>query len=182
MRLFIFTLWSAAWKGLTSWLSIVVSNCAFVTFPLVFWVRCGTCLFRFLIIAPLLTFPNLCNVLSQRILLIKSTLFAGTKKMAGDSQIVTAKEYLKLSQTQNIRHKPTDYSFASGPSLSLGHERRRTIKEKTISINRNWVYNRLVDCYCRMISMLYPTLYFITFGYLFELLDRISLSNNLMNL
>ena len=32
----------AAGKGLTSWLSFVVSNCEFVTFPLVSWVRCGT--------------------------------------------------------------------------------------------------------------------------------------------
>ena len=30
------------WKGLTSWLSFVVSNCEFVTFPLVSCVRCGT--------------------------------------------------------------------------------------------------------------------------------------------
>ena len=35
-------LWSTAGKGLTSWLSFVVSNCEFVTFPLVSWVRCGT--------------------------------------------------------------------------------------------------------------------------------------------
>ena len=41
-RLFICTLWSPAGKGLTSWLSFVVSNCEFVTFPLVSWVRCGT--------------------------------------------------------------------------------------------------------------------------------------------
>ena len=33
---------SPAGKGLTSWFSFVVSNCEFVTFPLVFWVRCGT--------------------------------------------------------------------------------------------------------------------------------------------
>ena len=36
-------LWSPAGKGLISWLSFVVSNCEFVTFPLVSWVRCGTC-------------------------------------------------------------------------------------------------------------------------------------------
>ena len=42
-------------KGLTSWLSFVVSKCEFVTFPLVSWVRCGTRLYRFLIFAPLLT-------------------------------------------------------------------------------------------------------------------------------
>ena len=28
-------------KGLTSWLSFVVSNCDVVTFQLVSWVRCG---------------------------------------------------------------------------------------------------------------------------------------------
>ena len=33
---------SPAWKGLTSWLSFVVSYCEFVTFQLVFWVSCGT--------------------------------------------------------------------------------------------------------------------------------------------
>ena len=41
-RLFIDALWSAAGKGLTSWLSFVLSNCEFATFPLVSWVRCGT--------------------------------------------------------------------------------------------------------------------------------------------
>ena len=55
-RLFICALWSPAGKGLTSWLSFVVYNCEFVTFPLVSWVRCGTLLYRFLIFAPLLTF------------------------------------------------------------------------------------------------------------------------------
>ena len=54
-RLFICALWSPAGKGLTSWLMFVVSNCEFVTFPLVSWVRCGTRLYRFLIFAPLLT-------------------------------------------------------------------------------------------------------------------------------
>ena len=33
---------SPAGKGLTSWLSFVVSNCKFITFPSVSWVRCGT--------------------------------------------------------------------------------------------------------------------------------------------
>ena len=55
VRLFICALWSPARKGLTSWLSFVVSNCEFVNFPLVSWVRCGTWLYRFLIFAPLLT-------------------------------------------------------------------------------------------------------------------------------
>ena len=38
VRLFICALWSPAGKGL----SFVVSNCEFVTFSLVSWVRCGT--------------------------------------------------------------------------------------------------------------------------------------------
>ena len=41
-RLFVCALQSPAGKGLTSWLSFVVPNCEFVTFPLVSWVRCGT--------------------------------------------------------------------------------------------------------------------------------------------
>ena len=40
--LFICACWSPAGKGLTSWLPFVVSNCEFVTFPLVSWSRCGT--------------------------------------------------------------------------------------------------------------------------------------------
>ena len=40
-RLFICALWSPSGRGLTSWLSFVVSNCEFVTFPLVSWVRQG---------------------------------------------------------------------------------------------------------------------------------------------
>ena len=36
----------------------VVSNCEFVTFPLVSWVRCGTLLYRFLIFALLLTLKH----------------------------------------------------------------------------------------------------------------------------
>ena len=41
-RLFICALWSPAGKGLTPCLSFVMSNCDFVTFLLVTWVRCGT--------------------------------------------------------------------------------------------------------------------------------------------
>ena len=46
-RLFINALWSPAGKGLTSWLSFVMSNSEVVTFPLVSWVRCCAGLFRF---------------------------------------------------------------------------------------------------------------------------------------
>ena len=40
-RLFVDALWSPAGKGLTSWLSFVMSDCDVVTFPLVSWLRCG---------------------------------------------------------------------------------------------------------------------------------------------
>ena len=42
VRLFIYALWSPAEKGLTAWLSFVMPNCEFVTFPLVSWVGYGT--------------------------------------------------------------------------------------------------------------------------------------------
>ena len=48
VRLFFDTLWSPAGKGLTSWLSFVMSNCEVVTFPLVSLARCGALLYRFL--------------------------------------------------------------------------------------------------------------------------------------
>ena len=60
-RLFMRALWSPAGKGLTSWLSFVVSNREFVTFPLESWVRCGTWLCRFLIFAPLLSLYRFLN-------------------------------------------------------------------------------------------------------------------------
>ena len=40
-RLFVDFLRLPAGKGLTSWLSSVMSNCDVVTFPLVSWVRCA---------------------------------------------------------------------------------------------------------------------------------------------
>ena len=54
-RRFICALWSPARKGLTSWLSLLVSNCEFDTLPSVSWVRRGTWFYRFLIFAPILT-------------------------------------------------------------------------------------------------------------------------------
>ena len=40
-RLFVDALWPPAGKGLTSWLSFVMSYCDIVTFPLVSLVKCG---------------------------------------------------------------------------------------------------------------------------------------------
>ena len=54
--LFIDALWLPAGKGLTSWLSFVMSNCEVVTFPLVSWVRCDALLYRFLVFVLFLTF------------------------------------------------------------------------------------------------------------------------------
>ena len=42
VSVFFCVLGSPAGKGLTSWLSFVVFNCEFVTFPLVSYVRCDT--------------------------------------------------------------------------------------------------------------------------------------------
>ena len=65
-RLFINALWSPAGKGLTSWLSFVMSNCEVVTFPLVSWVRCGAWLYRFLIFALFLTLNAITNEFTTR--------------------------------------------------------------------------------------------------------------------
>ena len=55
LRPFIVAFWSPAGKGLTSWLSFVMFNCVFVSFPCGILVRCGTCLYRFLIFGNFLT-------------------------------------------------------------------------------------------------------------------------------
>ena len=59
VRLLIDALWSPAGKGLTSWLSLVMSNCEVVTFPLVSWVGCGAWLYRFLVFVIFLTFIDI---------------------------------------------------------------------------------------------------------------------------
>ena len=66
-RLFIDVLWSPAVKGLTSWLSFVLSNCEVV--PLVSWVSCGAWLYGFLIFA-LFLLLTLCLLLFCRLLFV----------------------------------------------------------------------------------------------------------------
>ena len=51
MCLFIVAVWSPAGKGLNSWLSFLMSNCEFITFPLISWVR-------YLIVS----IPDLCHI------------------------------------------------------------------------------------------------------------------------
>ena len=59
--LFIDVLWSPAGKGLTSWLSFVMSNVCLSLSHVVSSVRCGTWLYRFLIFALFLTFLKMYN-------------------------------------------------------------------------------------------------------------------------
>ena len=59
LRLFIAALWSPAGKGLTSWLLFVMFIAVLLLSHVVSWVRCGTCLYQFLIFAIFLTFTIL---------------------------------------------------------------------------------------------------------------------------
>ena len=54
-RLFIAALWSPAGKGLTSWLLLVIFIVFLLLYHVVYWVRCGTRLYWFLIFAVFLT-------------------------------------------------------------------------------------------------------------------------------
>ena len=53
--LFIAALWSSEGKGLTSWLLFVMFIVILLLSHLVSWDRCGTLLYRFLILAVFLT-------------------------------------------------------------------------------------------------------------------------------
>ena len=55
-RLFIAALWSPEGKGLTSWLLFVMFIVILLLSNLVSWDRCGTRLYRFLVLAVFLTF------------------------------------------------------------------------------------------------------------------------------
>ena len=66
--MFVYALWSPVGKGLTSWLSFVMSNCNVVTFPLVSWVRCGAWLYQFQIFAlRIITFSEVYRNWSQQL-------------------------------------------------------------------------------------------------------------------
>ena len=91
--------------------------------------------------------PNYCSVSSYRNNIIEFTHYDETEKRAQDSQIVIAKETLKLG------YGGISYGRASGtnpPIKSLRQSRhwvwglahRRAIKGETMAINRDWVYNR----------------------------------------
>ena len=74
-RLFIVALWSPAGKGLTSWLSFVMFNCAFVTFP--------------------------CGILGQVWYLIVSIIFATflTLKENADQEVNVSEKTVICTQT-----------------------------------------------------------------------------------
>ena len=98
----------------------------------------------------------------------QNTNYDGTKKRAHDSQIAWAKENLKLSHggpsqkqasgtSQPIKALHQDHHWVWGRTL------HRAIKEETIAINRDWVYNQA----CRLSQDIHVVSHpFITFNYL----------------
>ena len=102
VRLFICALRSPAWKGLTSWLSFVVSNCEFVTFPLVSCVRCGTSFYRFLLFAPLLTFFSILEKLLIKQCFKRKTM---SPKLHNESASMhTALYWVTMIQLKSIKY------------------------------------------------------------------------------
>ena len=75
VRLFIDGFWSPAEKGLTPWLSFVMSNCEVVTFPMVSWVRCCACLYRLLIFTLFLTIGTVRLFLSPLVIFLLNMIF-----------------------------------------------------------------------------------------------------------
>ena len=69
------------------------------------------------------------------------------QKKAHDSQIVEAKENLKLSHggpsySQALATKPPIKALRQSCHWVRGLANRRAIKEETIAINRDWVYKQ----------------------------------------
>ena len=98
------------WEGLTSWLSFVVSNCEFVTFPLVPWVRCGTSLYRFLIFALFFTYAMLffLCLMENRTLHI---LIEFTRMLA-----IIALSIARVSVNATLKHIVVYYYYSFSPA------------------------------------------------------------------
>ena len=97
--------------------------------------------------------------------------------MAHDSQIVRAKENLKLSyggpsQRQTLGTNQWIKALRQGIILSEALTHRRAIKVETIAINRDWVYNQA----CRLTHDSYAVSHFfitfIAFYILFKLISK----------
>ena len=106
--LFICALLSPAGKGLTSWLSFVVSTCKFITFLLVSWVKCDTWLYRFLIFAPLLT-------------LIQSRVYEGAQKGVNEVHFIKTHVLGHLTQfhCKNLTPTATFINLSKEESLLI---------------------------------------------------------------
>ena len=91
--------------------------------------------------------PNYCNVSSKINKLIKLTHYDDTKKMAHDSQIVRAKENLKLGHGGPSQRQASDTNqpiktLRQGRHWVWGPTYRRAIKGEAICINCDWIYNQ----------------------------------------
>ena len=111
-RPFICALWSPAGKGLTSWLSFVVSA---MSLSLSHRVRCGTWLYRFLIYAPLLTLFH-SKWLSTVEYCLNTTDFSNVWQLQENVPLNIAKP-VKLKLIDNFKHECLELVFNSSKYL-----------------------------------------------------------------
>ena len=158
-------MWSPAGKGLTSWLSLVVST---VSLSLSHW------------------YPGSGVVLDcidswslhPYLLWLQTTIWS-TNNMTHDSKIVRAKENIKLSHGEPSQRQA---SGTNPPMQVLGRGRHwvwclthgSTIKE----INHDGLYNQACRLSCYLCHI---PLFFITFDCLFKFITKYRLSNDFLN-
>ena len=155
-RLFICALWSPAGKGLTYWLSIVVSNSEFVTFPNISWVRCGTWLYRFLIFAPLLTLEM--KQTKLKCLKIKTNRLKVTKNIIYYASMTKTKSKWGRIWVKRINYQETDNEnehnhINSAPSNQNQIHRRDPVFIEVNNDKKNyWQNEELKQCYENVVN------------------------------
>ena len=104
-RLFIGALWSPAGKGLTSWLSFVMSNCEFVTFPLELLVKVRYLIVSIPVLCPLpyfllhLPLCTTCELYSVIITISWSHIY-----LIGNSQITYKSQNVNLNSQKTAQY------------------------------------------------------------------------------
>ena len=109
-HLFIDDLWSTAAKGLTSWLSFVISNCEVVIFQLVSWVRCEALLYRFLIFAIFLTLIHTHRLTNSKCVIVFSRTRYMLEIRCHQNRYIIAVKYInshKHTKKKSIKNKIT---------------------------------------------------------------------------
>ena len=143
-RLFICALWSPAGKGLTSWLSFVVSNCEFVTFPLVSWAQVWSLIVS---IPDLCTFTYFLKHFSRR---EKEMTFVVIGALINfrywySKRECLRKQHLNIKGPYTLNTKTTYQTMAPQGRNRYNHVKKRTQSQLSVSFSLSLSLRKMIN-------------------------------------